>query len=142
MWKTDQGGKGPRIMECQRFVNLLKQWYVQVQAEEMAPARMVAFMEKHVTECEVCMMDPEARRDMDKIIKLVLPQDKLKVPARTKKTGMDEDLEEDAGEDVGEEEGEETSDESDEDKDDLLEDDEDALGGDEDGMEEEEDEDL
>ena len=70
-------------MECERFKKLLKTWYIQVQNEALAPARMVSFMEKHLDECQACMFDPEARKDVKKIITLVLPQDKLKVPSRS-----------------------------------------------------------
>jgi len=76
-------------MECERFKKLLKSWYIQVQNEALAPARMVTFMEKHLDECKVCMFDPEARKDVKKIITLVLPQDKLHVPTRSnRKTNM------------------------------------------------------
>lgn len=70
-------------MQCERFKKLLKSWYVQIQNEALAPARMVTFMEKHLDECKTCMFDPEARQDVKKIITLVLPQDKLKVPSRS-----------------------------------------------------------
>lgn len=70
-------------MECERFKKLLKSWYIQVQEEALAPARMVHFMESHLVECPVCMMDPEARKDVKKIITLVLPQDKLQVASRS-----------------------------------------------------------
>ena len=70
-------------MECERFKKLLKTWYIQVQNEALAPARMVTFMEKHLESCQVCMFDPEARKDVKKIITLVLPQDKLKAPSRS-----------------------------------------------------------
>lgn len=66
-------------MECTRFVKLLKGWYIQVQDEALAPARMVSFMEKHLVECHVCRLDPEARRDVDRIKTMVLPQDKIKI---------------------------------------------------------------
>ncbi len=68
-------------MECTRFVKLLKAWYIQVQDEALAPARMASFMEKHLVECQVCRLDPEARRDVDRIKTMVLPQDKIKIPA-------------------------------------------------------------
>lgn len=70
-------------MECERFKRLFKNWYLQVQDEALAPARMVELMENHVAECPVCMMDPDVRQDMKKIITLVLPQDKLKIVPRS-----------------------------------------------------------
>ncbi len=70
-------------MECERFKKLLKSWYIQVQNEALAPARMVDFMESHVTDCPVCRMDPEAKKDIAKIITLILPQEKLRQPSRS-----------------------------------------------------------
>ncbi|MBU4153851.1 MAG: hypothetical protein KKD63_13340 [Proteobacteria bacterium] len=78
-------------MECERFKKLLKTWYIQVQNEALAPARMVDFMENHVTDCPVCLMDPDAKRDIAKIITLVLPQDKLR---QTVRTAQDEEADE------------------------------------------------
>ena len=117
-------------MECERFKRLLKTWYIQVQSESLAPARMVDFMESHVMDCPVCLMDPDAKKDIAKIIKLVLPQEKLRQPAKH----------ESHEEFVGEEEGEalhgdeETEDELEGEKDDLAEeeDDEEELEEDDD----------
>ena len=76
-------------MECERFKQLLKTWYMQVQDEALAPARMVDFMEQHISECPTCIMDPDAKSDIAKIITLVLPKDKLKPATRSKKTVTD-----------------------------------------------------
>ncbi len=73
-------------MECDRFKRLLKTWYVQVQDEALAPARMVELMENHISECSTCLMDPDARKDMEKIITLVLPKDKLSPPSRSNRS--------------------------------------------------------
>ncbi len=83
-------------MECERFKKLLKSWYIQVQNESLAPARMVDFMENHVTDCPVCLMDPEAKKDIAKIITLVLPQDKLRQTVRTPPGGEPDDLADEA----------------------------------------------
>lgn len=93
-------------MECERFKKLLKSWYIQVQNESLAPARMVDFMENHVSDCPVCLMDPEAKKDIAKIITLVLPQDKLRQTVRTPASGDHDDLadETDDASDSGEEE--------------------------------------
>jgi len=107
-------------MECERFKRLLKTWYVQVQSESLAPARMVDFMESHVMDCPVCLMDPDAKRDIAKIIKLVLPQEKLRQPAKHEQHEEvvdDEEVESLPGE-------EETDDDLDGEKDDLTEDEE------------------
>ncbi|MDA8418852.1 MAG: hypothetical protein M0Z90_07455 [Desulfobacteraceae bacterium] len=87
-------------MECERFKKLLKSWYIQVQNEALAPARMVDFMENHVEGCPVCKMDPEAKKDIAKIITLVLPQEKIR---QTGRQSVTEDQETMGGE--GEEAG-------------------------------------
>lgn len=91
-------------MECTRFVKLLKGWYIQVQDEALAPARMVSFMEKHLGECPTCRLDPEARRDVDRIKTMVLPQDKIKV-ATLEADGEGEELEEGIEGGLGDDEG-------------------------------------
>ncbi len=70
-------------MECERFKRLLKSWYGQVQSETLAPARMVELMENHISECSTCLMDPDSRKNIEKIITLVLPKDKLSPPSRS-----------------------------------------------------------
>lgn len=107
-------------MECERFKQLLKSWYLQIQDEALAPARMVDFMEQHVAECPVCIMDPEAKSDITKIITLVLPKDKLQPAARNKKSADDDDdevddSETDDSEDTDDEEKDEYADDDDED---------------------------
>jgi hypothetical protein len=122
-------------MECERFKRLLKSWYIQVQNESLAPARMVDFMENHVTDCSVCLMDPEAKKDIAKIITLILPQDKLRQTAKAAHDDGDdlsddaEDAVESTDEDVVEDEEsveeEESEDEEDTEADDLDEEPED-----------------
>ena len=72
-------------MECERLQGLVKAWYLQVQDESMAPARMVAFMEKHIGECPVCLNDPMVRQEVDKITAIVLP------PTKVRKSEVDEE---------------------------------------------------
>lgn len=112
-------------MECERFKRLLKTWYLQVQNESLAPARMVDFMHQHVSDCPTCMMDPEAKTDIAKIITLVLPQDKLKPASRNKKTDEDDDEERDETTDEKTDDEVESDDFNDESED--KEDDEDDL---------------
>ncbi len=69
-------------MECERLNRLVRSWYVQVQEEALAPARMVEFMEKHVKGCEVCLGDPDVRSEVRKIIEIVLPPSKMIKPAK------------------------------------------------------------
>ena len=64
-------------MKCDRLISLVKNWYLKVQEEAMAPARMVAFMEKHISQCEECLDDPDVRQEADKIREIVLPPSKV-----------------------------------------------------------------
>jgi len=116
-------------MKCDRLVLLVKNWYVKVQEEAMAPARMVAFMEKHISLCEECLADPDVRREAEKIREIVLPPSKIPKPkvVRASKEEIAADEEEYEDEEV-------TSDEEDED--------EDVESEDEDEVDEEYDPDL
>jgi hypothetical protein len=64
-------------MKCDRLISLVKNWYLKVQEEAMAPARMVAFIEKHISQCEECLADPDVRQEADKIREIVLPPSKV-----------------------------------------------------------------
>lgn len=72
-------------MKCERLQGLVKSWYLQVQDESMAPARMVSFMEKHLGECATCLADPLVRQEVDRIIAIVLP------PVKTRKPEVEEE---------------------------------------------------
>ena len=67
-------------MKCDRLISLVKSWYLKVQEEAMAPARMVAFMEKHISQCEECLSDPDVKQEADKIREIVLPPSKIPKP--------------------------------------------------------------
>ncbi|OGQ95519.1 MAG: hypothetical protein A2521_07615 [Deltaproteobacteria bacterium RIFOXYD12_FULL_57_12] len=64
-------------MNCNRLKTLIKNWYVQVQSETMAPARMVAFMNQHIAECEECLAEPALKLEVEKIKEIVLPASKM-----------------------------------------------------------------
>ena len=64
-------------MECERLKRLIKNWYVQVQDEAMAPARMVDFMRKHVDECSICLTDQIVELEIKRITEIVLPPSKI-----------------------------------------------------------------
>ena len=64
-------------MDCDRLQTLIKSWYVQVQDEALAPARMVSFMEKHIEECATCLADPVVKSEVEKITTIVLPPSKI-----------------------------------------------------------------
>ena len=67
-------------MKCDRLMSLVKNWYLKVQEEAMAPARMVAFMEKHILQCEECLADPDVKQEVEKIREIVLPPSKVPKP--------------------------------------------------------------
>lgn len=119
-------------MECDRFKRLLKSWYVQVQDEALAPARMVELMENHISECPTCLMDPEARKDMEKVITLVLPKDKLVPPSRSNRAA--ETAADDSGHDdsVDDEENIDNDENDDDDDDDDIDDEDDDDDDDDD----------
>jgi hypothetical protein len=64
-------------MECERLNRLVRSWYVRVQEEALAPARMVEFMEKHLDGCGACLADPDVRAEVKKITEIVLPPSKI-----------------------------------------------------------------
>jgi len=113
-------------MKCDRLISLVKNWYLKVQEEAMAPARMVAFMEKHISLCDICLSDPDVKQESDKIREIVLPPSKVpkpKVIRAAKDAGEhDEEEYEEEEEEVGDDEGEDddidSEDEDDEDEDD------------------------
>jgi hypothetical protein len=64
-------------MNCNRLIALVKNWYLHVQDEAMAPARMVEFMTNHIATCEVCAQDPDVKAEAEKIREIVLPASKI-----------------------------------------------------------------
>ncbi len=95
-------------MDCERLSKLIKSWYHQVQDEALAPARMVAFMEKHIFECDVCLLDPKVHQEVEKIADIVFPPSK-----RLTKKAAEEEVEEEevqASEDEDEEDGDQDDD--------------------------------
>ncbi len=64
-------------MQCERLIKLIKSWYLNVKDETMAPARMVAFIEEHVADCDLCLADPDIRSEIEKITEIVLPESKI-----------------------------------------------------------------
>jgi len=88
-------------MDCQRLQGLVKTWYLQVQDESMAPARMISFMEKHIGECPVCLTDPLVRQDISKITAIILPPTKARKPDAEEEEVYDEPEEDVSLEDDG-----------------------------------------
>lgn len=116
-------------MECERLIKLIKNWYIQVQDEAMAPARMVTFIHKHVDDCMVCMGDPGLSLEIKKITELVLPPSKIPKAVRReeenqhKKEAADEIVE--AIEDETDDDLIDDEDEIDDDEDEEIEDEDD-----------------
>jgi len=116
-------------MKCDRLISLIKSWYLKVQEEAMAPARMVAFMEKHISQCEECLADPDVKQEADKIREIVLPPSKapkpkvVRVPKESTEEG--EEVVEETTEDVDEEAVDTDEDEVDDDDEDAVDDDDD-----------------
>jgi len=88
-------------MKCERLIKLIKNWYIQVQDEAMAPARMVDFMRSHLADCPVCKSDLGVDSEVKKIIEIVLPP--TKVPKAVRKEDEPGEVDFAADEEAGEE---------------------------------------
>ncbi|MDD3618681.1 MAG: hypothetical protein RBR09_11150 [Desulfobulbaceae bacterium] len=55
----------------------MKDWYLHVKEETMAPARMMQFAERHIGHCEVCRQDSGLAEEIEKIRDFVLPESKI-----------------------------------------------------------------
>ncbi len=91
-------------MKCQRLQKLIKNWYAQVQDEAMAPARMIAFMERHLGECPLCLADPKVKKEVADISAFVLPAEKVRKPELAPDDAVDEAEEPEEGANGEEEE--------------------------------------
>jgi len=103
-------------MDCDRLKRLVKTWYSQVQEETMAPARMVTFMRQHIAECTICLGDLFVRQEVEKIIEVILPANKLR-PAESDEPDDDEEDDSPRRTDDDEDEDETEDEEDDEDED-------------------------
>ena len=64
-------------MQCNHLIRLMKDWYLHVQQETMAPARMMQFAERHIASCEECQQDTELADEIEKIREMLLPESKI-----------------------------------------------------------------
>ncbi len=64
-------------MKCERLTKLIKNWYIQVKDEALAPARMADFMRTHLAGCPICLSDPTVEAEVKKIVDLILPPTKI-----------------------------------------------------------------
>ena len=71
-------------MQCNQLTRLIKGWYLHVQDETMAPARMMQFVDQHIKECEMCREDPDLHQETEKIREFVLPESKIPKAFRAK----------------------------------------------------------
>jgi hypothetical protein len=55
----------------------MKDWYLHVKEETMAPARMMQFADRHIMQCEICRQDPGLAEEIEKIRNFVLPDAKI-----------------------------------------------------------------
>ena len=81
-------------MQCERLIQLAKNWYTHVKAETMAPARMIQFIKNHVATCEICLADPDIDDEIEKITALILPDSKIPKAVRLQQEKDDLEREE------------------------------------------------
>lgn len=86
-------------MQCNHLIRLMKDWYLHVKEETMAPARMMQFADRHIVQCEVCQQDPGLAEEIERIRDFVLPESKIPKSERD---------DEEATPEISSDEGEET----------------------------------
>ncbi|MCL2458569.1 MAG: hypothetical protein FWF31_06915 [Desulfobulbus sp.] len=69
-------------MECEQLIRLIKDWYLRVKQETMAPARMMQFVDQHIKGCLICKNDLLLPDEVEKIREFVLPESKIPKAAR------------------------------------------------------------
>ncbi len=118
-------------MECTNLIRLIKDWYIRVKQETMAPARMMQFVDQHVKNCKVCQADLLLPDEIEKIREFILPDSKIPKASRSaddttpdiSPTEIDEEEEEymDDDDDSDDLDGEDEPDEHDDmDDDDII----------------------
>src|SRR5665647_3278060 len=129
--KTGRKGKIPPppiySMEWKQLIRLIKDWYVRVKQETMAPARMMQFVDQHVKGCRTCQADLLLPEEVEKIREFILPESKTPKTVRSSDDDSTPEISPSEGDEPDEDN--EFSDDSDEDLDDPL-DDEDNLSDD------------
>ncbi len=101
-------------MQCERLLQLTKQWYLHVKDETMAPARMVQFIKQHVAGCPICEEDHDIEGEIEKITEIILPESKIPKAVRLKQEA--EEAERQESEDEADEDVEEDSEDGDDDQ--------------------------
>jgi hypothetical protein len=104
-------------MQCSQLIRLMKDWYLHVKEETMAPARMMQFADKHIESCAVCQQDDGLAVEIEKIRDFVLPESKIPKAERDDEDATPEISpdDEEERESVAEEDEDEFADDFDED---------------------------
>jgi hypothetical protein len=98
-------------MQCERLIKQIKTWYLHVQNETMAPARMISFIDNHVNHCDTCLADPDLQDEIARITEIVLPESKIPKAVRLQQEQPDEDEPDDLQENYDETETEDAEEE-------------------------------
>ncbi|NOQ45199.1 MAG: hypothetical protein GQ559_00745 [Desulfobulbaceae bacterium] len=64
-------------MQCDKLIHLIKDWFLCVKQETMAPVRMMQFVDKHIQNCAICQADDELDREIEKIREFIVPESKI-----------------------------------------------------------------
>ncbi len=75
-------------MQCNQLIRLIKEWYVCVKQETMAPARMMEFVDRHIHQCSTCQRDADLPQEVEKIRDYVLPESKIPKAVRAKQKAL------------------------------------------------------
>jgi hypothetical protein len=114
-------------MECEQLIRLIKDWYLRVKQETMAPARMMQFVDQHVKGCRTCQADLLLPEEVGKVRDFILPEAKATKTVRASDESSTPEIS--PNEDDELDEDNEFSEDSDEELDDPI-DDEDPLSDD------------
>jgi hypothetical protein len=112
-------------MECEQLIRLIKDWYIRVKQETMAPARMMQFVDNHVKGCPTCHADLLLPEEVEKIREFVLPEAKIPKATRTLDDSTTPEISPDEEEEVDDDfsEDEDLEDDGEDDEEDELDED-------------------
>ena len=102
-------------MDCEQLIRLIKDWYLRVKQETMAPARMMQFVDQHVKNCPICKNDLILPEEVEKIREFVLPESKSPKAVRSTDDSFTPEISPDEGEEFDEETDEFVDEDSEED---------------------------
>lgn len=110
-------------MQCERLIQLAKNWFGHVKDETMAPARMIQFIKDHVATCDICLADSDLDDEIEQITTLILPDSKI--PKAVRLQQEKEEIERQEDEEDEDDEDTETEDSDDEEEEEYMDDEED-----------------